>query len=150
MSIIQGICSSFKLEKYLGIHNLASDTLMAALYSSSAAIDPNSITAYTTTNEISGTGYTMGGKHVLPSVGYPQLNTVGGAGVAIGQVAIMDFQDVSWSASVFTVRGALLYNASKANRAILTLDFGANISVNGLFTIQWPSPDIFNAIMRSA
>ena len=103
-----------------------------------------STTAYATTNEVSGTGYTAGG-NTLTNVD-PTTS---------GTTALTDFADTTWSSSSITARGALIYNSSttagSANRAVAVLDFGADkTSTSGDFTIQFPAADASNAIIRIA
>ena len=111
MSIVQGQTTSFKKELYEGIHDLVTDTLKMALYTSSADLNQDT-TVYSATNEITGTGYSAGG------------NVVTGATVSSsGTTAYVNFSNVIWDPASFTARCALLYNSSKANRSIAVLDF---------------------------
>ena len=140
MAITQAMCTSFKTELLGGVHDLDTDEIKIALYTSSATLDA-STGAYTTTGETSGTGYTAGG------------NTLTGATISnpSGTTAVVDFDNTQWLSSTITARGALIYNASKANRAIAVLDFGSDkTSTAGDFTIQFPTPDASNAILRIA
>ena len=139
MPITQAMCSSFKQQILLGEHDLDTDTIKIALYTSAATLDA-STTVYTTSNEVVGTGYTAGG------------NTLTGATVSLtGTTAFADFADTSWVTATITARGALIYNASKSNKAIAVLDFGSDkISTAGTFTIQFPTNDATNAIVRIA
>lgn len=139
MAITQAMCSSFKQQILLGEHDLDTDVIKIALYTSSATLDA-STTAYSTTNEVVGTGYTAGG------------NTLSGATVSLsGTTAFADFSDTSWTTATITARGALIYNSSKANKAIAVLDFGADkTSTAGTFTVQFPANDASNAIVRIA
>lgn len=139
MAITQAICKSFKQELLGGTHDLDTDTLKVALYTSSATLD-NTTTAYSSTNEISGTGYSAGGA------------TLAGAAIALsGTTATLDFTDTAWSSATFTARGALIYNSSKSNKAIAVIDFGGDVGVSGgTFTIVWPTADASNAIIRLA
>jgi hypothetical protein len=120
MAITSALCNSFKHEILTGgIHVLTTDTIKLALYSSSATLNEDT-TAYTTTNEVSGSGYSAGGE------------TLTGVSVSLsGSVAIVDFSDPSWSGASFTARGALIYNSSKSNRAIAVLDFGSDKTASG-------------------
>ena len=131
--------TSFKTEILGGIQDLDSDVLKIALYTSSATLDA-STTAYSATNEVTGTGYTAGG------------NTLSGATISSsGTTAFVDFADTTWSTATITARGALIYNSSKSNRAIAVLDFGADkTSTAGDFTVQFPAADASNAIVRIA
>lgn len=139
MAITQGLCNSFKKELLEGLHNfsVAGDTIKIALYTDAANLD-STTTVYTTTGEISGTNYSAGGKsltNVTPSLS--------------GTTAIADFEDIAWTSATFTARGALIYNSSQANKAVMVLDFGANQSVSaGTFTVTFPTADSNNAIIR--
>jgi hypothetical protein len=97
-------------------------------------------TAYTTSNEVVGTGYTAGGNtltNVTPS--------------SSGTTALTDFADTTWSTATITARGAMIYNSSKSNKAVCILDFGSDkTSTAGNFTIVFPVPDASNAIIRIA
>lgn len=139
MAITQAMCTSFKTELLGGVHDLDTDTIKIALFTSSATLGA-ATTAYSTTNEVSGTGYTAGG------------NTLAGATItSSGTTAIVDFDNTTWASSTITARGAMIYNSSKANRAIAILDFGSDkTSTDGDFTIQFPVADAANAILRIA
>jgi len=140
MAITQAMCNSFKTELLGGTHDLDTDTIKIALYTSSATLGA-STTAYSTTNEVTGsTGYTAGG------------NTLSGASITLsGSTAIVDFTDTTWSSATITARGALIYNSSKSDKAIAVLDFGSDkSSTNGDFTVVFPTADASNAIIRIA
>ena len=140
MAITQAMCTSFKTELLGGIHDLDTDTIKIALFTSSASLDA-ATTVYSSSNEVAnGNGYTTGG------------NTLSGAAISSsGTTAFVDFSDSTWSSASFTVRGALIYNSSKSNRAIAVLDFGADkTSTNGNFVVQFPVADASNAIIRIA
>ena len=139
MAITQAMCTSFKTELLGGVHDLDTDTIKIALFTSSATLGA-ATTAYSTTNEVVGTGYTAGG------------NTLTGATISAGgTTAIVDFDNTTWASSTITARGAMIYNSSKANRAIAILDFGSDkTSTDGDFTIQFPVADASNAILRIA
>ena len=136
MSIAQTTCTSFKKEQYLAIHDFSADVLKIALYTSTASIGADT-TVYTTTDEVSGTGYTAGGV-TLTGV---TVNTS-------GTTAYVDFADASWTGAL-TARGALIYNSSKANRAIAVLDFGADKTSMTTFLVQMPVNDSTNALLRT-
>ena len=136
MSIAQTTCTSFKKEQYLAIHDFSTDVLKIALYISTASIGADT-TVYTTTDEVSGTGYTAGGV-TLTGV---TVNTS-------GTIAYVDFADASWTGAL-TARGALIYNSSKANRAIAVLDFGADKTSMTTFLVQMPVNDSTNALLRT-
>lgn len=137
MAITQTMCSSFKREILLGEHDLDTDAIKIALFTSSATLGA-STTAYATTDEVVGTGYTAGG------------NTLTGAAVTLdGTTAIVDFNDTTWSSATITARGALIYNSSKSNKAIAVLDFGTDKSAsNGNFTINFPAAAAGSAIIQ--
>jgi hypothetical protein len=140
MPITQAMCNSFKTELLGGTHDLDTDSIKIALYTSSATLGA-STTAYSTTNEVTGsTGYTAGG------------NTLSGASITLsGSTAIVDFSDTTWSSATITARGALIYNSSKSDKAIAVLDFGSDkSSTNGDFTVVFPAADASNAIIRIA
>ena len=133
----QAIPTSFKAEILQGIHDSA-DTYKIALYTSAATLGATT-TAYSATNEVSGTGYTAGGQ------------VLSGFNVTTsGITAILDFTtDPSWANATITARGALIYNASKANKAVMVLDFGSDKSNSeGTFTIRLPLPDATSGLIR--
>jgi hypothetical protein len=133
------MCASFKQQILLGEHDLDTDTIKLALYTSAATLSA-ATTAYTTSDEVVGTGYTAGG------------NTLTGATVSLsGTTAYVDFSDTTWTTATITARGALIYNSSKSNKAIAVLDFGADkTSTAGSFTVQFPTNDASSAIVRIA
>lgn len=134
------LCTSFKEQLLKGEHDLDTDTLKMALYNNSASFTA-ATTAYTTSNEITGTGYTAGGE-ACTNVSVSTSGTT----------AYIDFDDVQWSSATFTARGALLYNDSHAsNAAIAIFDFGSDQSVSsGFFTITLPTASASDAIIRIA
>lgn len=136
--ISQTQCTSFKKELYLGTHDLTVDTLYMALYTSEAILD-QSTQVYTYVGEISGTGYIAGGR-ILDNV------TVS----SDGYTAYVSFDNPVWADASFTTRGALIYNASKANKAIAVLDFGADKTASGTFTVQLPPNTATTALIRSS
>ena len=156
MAITTAMCTSFKSELLQGIHNFhngsgggtttttgTGNTFKLALFTSSATLSA-STTAYATTNEVSGTGYSAGG-NTLTNVD-PTTS---------GTTALTDFADTTFSSSSITARGALIYNSSttagSADRAVCALDFGADKTyTSGDFTIQFPTADASNAIIRIA
>ena len=138
MAIAQTQTTSFKLELYEGVHNFLTDTIKMALYYSTATLGA-STTVYTTNGEVSGTGYSAGGE-VLTGV------TV----AAANNVAYVNFANATWSPATFTCRGALIYNASKGNKAIAVLDFGADKTATNSFTVQMPVTGPTTALIRSS
>jgi len=137
MAINQTQCTSFKLELLQAIHDFTTDTFKIALYTSAATLGA-STTAYAATNEVVGTGYTAGG-----------LVLTGTSVLASGTTAYVDFADAVWTASI-TARGALIYNSSKANRAVAVLDFGADKTSTNTFTVQMPPNTASDALIRIA
>ena len=128
MAITQAMCTSFKSEILQEGHQLATDTIKIALYTSTASLDATT-TAYSSSNEVSGTGYTATGV------------TLTSATVATsGTTAYFDAADPTFSAATSTARGALIYNNTKSNAAIAVLDFGSDFSSsNGTFQVQYPT-----------
>lgn len=135
--ITAGMCNSFKEELLQGIHDFSTDTFKVALYTNSATLGP-STTSYTTANEASGGGYTAGG------------NTLTGASIALSQgVAYVDFSNTTWTAANFSARAALIYNSSKANRAVAVYEFGEIKTVSsGNFQLQFPAANPSEAVIR--
>ena len=136
--ILQTQTTSFKAELYQAIHDLPTDTIKLALYTAEADLN-EATTAYTTSNEISGTGYTAGGKVVT--------------GVAVsssGFTAWVSFDNVVWDPATFTARCGLLYNASKANRSIAVIDFGSDKTGANTFTVTMPGSTATTALIRSS
>ena len=142
MSITSALCTSFKQEILVGTHNFTAssgNSFKLALYTSSATLNA-STTAYTTSNEVSGTGYTAAGA-ALTSVTPTTSSTT----------AFCDFNDLTFSSSTITAHGALRYNDTQSDIAVCTLAFGGDkTSTSGDFTIQFPTADASNAIIRIA
>ena len=142
MAITQAMPTSFKQELLVATHDFTAstgDTFKIALYTSSATLDA-STTAYSATNEVSGTGYTAGG-NTLTSV----------TPTTSGTTAFCDFADTTWSSATITANGALIYNSSKSDKAVAVLAFGGDkTSTAGDFTIVFPAADASNAIIRLA
>lgn len=144
MAITQAMCTSFKQALLDGEMDFSSDTSQTfkiALFTSSATLGA-ATTAYSTTNEVTGAGYTAGGNTL----------TISTNPTTSGTTAYLDFADTTWSAATITARGALIYKADGAtNPAIAVLDFGSDkTSTAGDFTIQFPTADASNAILRIA
>jgi len=157
MPITQAMCSSFKAELMLAVHdfrNTGGDTFKIALYTSSATIDANT-TAYSSSNEATGTNYTAGGVSLTNTgVNVTNINANTGTGFT-------DFSDATFSNVTVTARGALIYNSTPSangvsntaltNAAVCVLDFGSDkTSTDGDFTIIFPTNDASNAIIRIA
>ena len=132
---------SFKEELFEAIHDFTAstgDTFKLALYSTVTGFSAASTTAYTTTNEVSGTGYTATGAalvNISPTVAQ--------------NIAFVDFNDVTFSTATITASAALIYNTTNSGKAVVVLDFGGNkTSTNGDFTIQFPAANSTSAIIR--
>ena len=143
MAITQGMCTSFKKELLEAKHNFlltGGNTFKIALFTSSASLGAGTtVYASIEMDEITGTGYTAGG-NTLTRVDPSSSGTTG----------LTDFADTSWGTeATFTARGALIYNVTSGNRAVLVLDFGADKTVTAsTFTIAFPKADGDNAIIR--
>ena len=142
MAITQAIANSFKKELLEGQHEFqfGGDKFKLALYSSSATLN-SATTSYTTTGQVGDSGsYTSGGGALVQ----PNPST----SVASG-VAIVDFNDLSFTGATITARGALIYNTSATNKAVAVLDFTADkVSTDGTFTIIFPAFTTSAAILR--
>jgi hypothetical protein len=143
MAITQAMCTSFKKELMTATHDFTASTgnsFKLALYTSSATLGA-ATTAYSATNEASGTGYTAAGAaltNVTPTTS--------------GTTAFTDFNDLTFSTATITANGALIYNDTAAgDPAVVVLAFGGDkTSTAGDFTIQFPTADASNAIIRIA
>ena len=138
------MCTSFKQELMVGTHNFTTstgDTFKLALYDNNASFTA-ATTAYTATNEVGDSGsYTAGGgtlTNVTPTTS--------------GTTALTDFADLEFTSATITARGALIYNSTASgDPTVAVLDFGADkTSTTGTFTIQFPTADASNAIIRIA
>ena len=145
MAISSAICNSFKQEILVATHNFTAstgDTFKLALYTSSATLGA-STTVYSATNEITntaGSAYSAGGQDLTSTT--PVLDS---------STAVCDFNDISWTSASFTANGCLIYNSSKSNKAVCAIAFGSDKTVTtGTFTIQFPTADASNAIIRIA
>ena len=151
MAIAQAMCTSFKKELLEGVHNFKNsggDTFKLALFaegtgakSSTTATLGASTTALVTTGEVSSSGTYATGGGTLTRVD-PTTS---------GTTAFTDFADLSFTTATITAMGALIYNSSDSNKAVCVLDFTSNkTSTSGTFTIQFPTADASNAIIRIA
>jgi len=140
MAITHSMCTSFKKELLTGTHDFTlstGHTFKIALFTSSATLSA-ATTAYSTANEVTGTGYTAGG-NTLTNVTPTSSGTVG----------LTDFANSTWSTSTVTARGALIYNSSASSKAVAVIDFGEDKSTTAAdFVIQFPTADASNAIIR--
>ncbi len=124
-------CNTFKIGLIEGQFDFNTDTFYIALYTNAATLDQNT-TAYTTTGEVVASGYTAGGEVLTPLVGTTS--------------AYVSFNNVSWSGS-FTARGALIYKPGDGG-AVCVLDFGADKTSTGTFTVQFPIATADQALIR--
>jgi len=137
------MCTSFKKELMEAKHNFllsGGSTFQIALYTDSSSFTA-ATTAYTTSNEISGTNYSAKGNtltRIDPS--------------SSGTTALTDFADTSWSTATFSAMGAMIFNDSASgDPSVVILDFGAlKTATAGTFTIAFPAADASNAIIRIA
>jgi hypothetical protein len=133
--IQQGATTIFKLNLLNGVENFTTGVYKIALYTALADLGPTT-TVYTTTNEITGTGYVAGGQtltNVVPA--------------ASDDVAYISFLNETWSPASFTARGALIYNQATGS-AVAVLDFGADKTCTTTFTVTFPTATATSAIIR--
>tara|TARA_B100001059_G_scaffold197383_1_gene202792 strand:- start:248 stop:676 length:429 start_codon:yes stop_codon:yes gene_type:complete len=142
MAITSTLTTSFKTELLTGTHNFTNssgNSFKLALYTSSATLGATT-TAFTTTNQASGTGYTSGGSaltNVTPS--------------ATGTTAVTDFADLTFGTATITARGCMIYNDTNGDKSVATIDFGGDkTSTAGDFTIVFPAKAAATAIIRIA
>jgi len=136
--ITQQLCNVFKLNVLKGLEDFdvgSAYTYKIALYTANADLSA-STTVYTTSNEVTGTGYTAGGETLTKVT--PSLS---------GSTAIVTFSNVTWNPASFTTRGALIYNAT-TNAAVAVLNFGEDKTAVNTFTVTFPTADANNAIIR--
>ena len=145
MPITTAMCNSFKQELLGGVHDLDTDTIKLALIKDtpSGTYDDTTINysdVTSNTDEAIGTNYVTGG------------NTLTAPVISLdGSTAIVDFADTTWLSATVSADGCIIYNASQGNAAIAVIDFGGTkTSTNGDFTIQFPTADASNAIVRIA
>lgn len=143
MAITSTLTNSFKQELFKGIHNFdqggSPDTFKLALFTNAATLNA-STTAYSTSNEVTGTNYTAGGSALTLKTGTPTLH---------GTTAVVDFNNLTFSNVTVTARGALIYNSSDSNKAVAVIDFGEDITATaGDLTITFPSSGASNSIIR--
>ena len=146
MSISQSATTSFKVELLQAVHNFGPttpNTFKVALYTAFSDIGP-ATTVYTTTNEVTGTGYTAGGNTLVISI-----SPTSGNNTSSVPTAYVSFANSTWTGATFTARGALIYNSTQGNKSVAVLDFGSDKTVNNdIFQITFPTPDANSAIVR--
>lgn len=138
--LTQALCDSFLLELATGVHVLGTDVLKLALYDSTASIS-YATTAYSASHEIAGAGYSAGGFTLALTATYPKI---------VSRKLLVDFADFVANPAAFTANYGLIYNSSKANRAVAALDFGGAIIATNSFTWTWPAPTADTATIRMA
>jgi hypothetical protein len=137
--IVQTACTVFKYNMLSGAEDFNSPSpyvYKIALYTANADLNSGTV-AYTTTEEITGTGYTAGGETLTPTIGSDSNDNV----------AYVSFSNVTWNPASFTCRGALIYN-STTGAAVAVLNFGSDKTATTSFTIQFPSATSTSAILR--
>lgn len=140
MAITQALCTSAKVDFLSGAQTPLTDTIKIALYTSAATLS-EATTVYSSANEVPASG-------TYPAGGGTLTGTVI---TSSGTTAWITFDNITFSASTITARGALIYNATKAGKSIAVLDFGSDkTSSIGTFTIQFPTADATSAIIRFA
>jgi hypothetical protein len=139
MPIQQGQTLSFRSDIVQGDQDLSANTLKMALYTAYATLNP-STTVYTTTDEITGTGYTAGGATITGVTINTDVNT---------NTVYINFDNVSWPGASFTARGALIYNSTQSNKSIAVLDFGSDkIFTSTNNTVTMPVNSATTALLR--
>jgi hypothetical protein len=139
MILGQAQTTTFKLNLLQGLVNFNTGspyTYKIALYDATATINSET-SAYTTQNEITGTGYIAGGKILVPTVGSDTSNNT----------AYVTFANVTWSPANFTAAGALIYN-STTNASVAVLNFGGEKRATSTFTIEFPAATSTTAVLR--
>lgn len=139
MAVTQSLCASFKAELLAAVHDftpLTGDTFKVALYTSLASLN-SSTTVYSAVGEVVGSGYVAGG------------NTLTGQSITLsGTTAFVSFTNSLWTSSTLTATGALIYNVTKANKAVAVLDFGGPfMSSNNTFTVTFPPATATTAVI---
>ena len=145
MAINQAVCATFKQQLLDGDHDISSDTIKLALYSNAASLDANT-SAYSASNEVGDSGSYSAGGGTLANANVSLTKTN-----ATASTAFVDFDDLSFTSATISAQAALIYNTSSANvnAAIAVIDFGGvKTSTSGTFTIQFPTNDATNAILR--
>jgi len=134
--IAQTLTTSFKQQLLQAVHDFSTDTFYMALYTAIADLGATT-TVYTSSGEITGTGYTAAGQ-VMTGVSVSVTDTT----------AFVNFTNVVWTTGAFTARGALIYNTSKGNKSVAVLDFGADKTTTTSFTVVMPTNSATSALIR--
>jgi hypothetical protein len=145
------MCTSFKGDLLTGVHNFgtgvvrastAADTFKAALYLASATIDA-STTAYTATDEVSGTNYSAGGVTVT----FGTAPSTSGTTAFVTPSASITYSAVTLSTAFDCV---LIYNSTQSNKAVSVHTFGSQTVTAGTFTLTMPTNDASTGLIRLA
>tara|TARA_R110000744_G_scaffold120665_2_gene224849 strand:+ start:348 stop:797 length:450 start_codon:yes stop_codon:yes gene_type:complete len=147
MAIVQTQTTSFKVELLTGIHNFGTgvvraattaDTFKIALYTSDVSLNATTLT-YSTSDEVSGTGYTAGGNTL----------TISHVPTSTDTTAFLSFSTTSWASSTISARGALIYNSTQGDKSVAVLDFGDTKTTNDqTLSIEFPTANSSSAIIR--
>ena len=147
MAIVQTQTTSFKVELLTGIHNFGTgvvraattaDTFKIALYTSDVSLNATTLT-YSTSDEVSGTGYTAGGNTL----------TISHVPTSTDTTAFLSFSTTSWASSTISARGALIYNSTQGDKSVAVLDFGDDKTTNDqTLSIEFPTANSSSAIIR--
>ena len=140
MALTQGATNTFKTGLASGTFNFNTDTFKIALYTGAALLDATT-DSYTSSGEVSASGYTAGGEVLTVTTTPTTGNT--------GTVAYVSFANVSWT-SALTARGALIYKDGGSNPTVCVLDFGSDKTSTATFTVQFPAANNTDAIIRIA
>jgi hypothetical protein len=140
MALTQGATNTFKTGLASGTFNFNTDTFKIALYTGAASLDATTV-SYTTSGEVSASGYTAGGEVLTVTTTPTTGNT--------GTTAYISFANVSWT-SALTARGALIYKVGASNPTVCVLDFGSDKTSTATFTVQFPTANNTDAIIRIA
>ena len=134
--IFQTQTLSFRAELPQAVHNLLTDTIKLALYTSNASLNEDT-TVYSATDEVVGTGYSAGGKVLT------------GATISTADnIVFVNFANAVWTPAAFTTAGGLIYNASKGNKSIAVLSFGGDKTATSTFTVTMPANSSSSALLR--
>ena len=143
MAITTAMCSTFKEQLLGGVHDLDTDTLKLALIKASptgtyGAATTNYSDVTGNSDEASGSGYSAGGGTLTS----PVITLT-------GTTAFVDFADEAFSNVTVSADGCIIYNSSQSNKAIAVFDFGGTVSAtSGTLTVQFPTADATNAVIR--
>jgi hypothetical protein len=136
MALQQGGTNAFSTGLMNGVYNFTSGSFKIALYTGAASLGPDTA-SYTSADEVVATGYTAGGEALTVSVAPTSSN----------DVSYVSFSNVTWTAAL-TARGALIYQVGGSNPTVCVLDFGSDKTSTATFTVQFPTANNTNAIIR--